>query len=691
VDLRKKVFDQLERDRNTSSDDESIIAIEPSHDSNDDNQVVQVPETKQETTERSTRSMRSTHSVVAKEETDNTVPTGEIVHVEEIPAMANGTGEPEDDDIESENEMKESSLSSTPPEKQDSHDSANLDLATNHSITDLTHVGDDAGDDGDLKDDRNTKEPVEHKVHPQSPKSRRNASSKRSTRLAALHRNDLGKRDVEVIDVLEIDEEDAWIPSERRDHTPSRSNHASFRTSFLDKRSGDRSPVKSSQASLFGANVPNTEAQQELRRQQRAPRDAAFNDPRAREAFAGLRRGRIETNEKVYDRTSAQLNKRADSIIDAEVALRRGKNRESRQRADKSMNPRRNVAEATIASNVDQTWPTDSSSRRSSHLVVVRSIDEAQRLRNEQRARELQDSGIHTPRSREMPRESIKYGHLAPANLESPEVRQHMKSRTTADQELMGARSGRNSGYDSSRGEHHGSTGRQSAVPDQELYSSVIINRSKSREGPSDYMEGRDTDRYANGSTGRSGLLRGRDMRDDSDTKYAPGSDQSGYAPQEHYGESKSRRREKTSLRGESEQIKELRKLEKKISEQYSSQENAWDERSAVSVKQLRHLEKKYVQTLKDDEKRTDKLKRIQSKKPTRKPNMEGDGSMIAESMMSRNRSGSPEKGVDMQDARFKYNHLKVLRQSRQMHKYMQRTSSRTSARRSTAPRPEAF
>ena len=85
----------------------------------------------------------------------------------------------------------------------------------------------------------------------------------------------------------------------------------------------------------------------------------------------------------------------------------------------------------------------------------------------------------------------------------------------------------------------------------------------------------------------------------------------------------------------------------------------------------LMFLESKLVQTRKDEnEKRTDKLQRIRGKKPS-KNRIEGEGHILPESMMPRNRSVSPEKGVDIQDGRFNYNHLKVLRQARQMHKYM--------------------
>lgn len=680
MDLRKKVFDQLARDRGTSSDEDSLLKSEPSHTSVDTNvdQVVQ-----QEARELSTSPVRSAQSVVARETSDSTVATGEIVHVEEVTIVAGRTQAPEDDEIESLNGVKRSASPSSPSKEQESPDSDGSLVATIPSITDLTHIDDD-NDNEEAQGDSNNNKRSEHQESPQTPKSIRKATPKRSARLAALHRNDLGKRDSDFIDVFELDDEDSWTPGERRDHTPSRSNRDSHQDNFVDRRSADRSPIKSTRASLFGANVPTDDIQEEQRRTQRAPRDASFNDPRAREAFAGLRRGRLGTGEELHDRKSEELAER-DDIIEAEVALMRSKSRESRQLRNMAMASRQRVTEATFASNMDDIRHSDSSSRRSSHLIAVRSIDEAQRLRNE-RAREMHDSAIHRPKSRERPRESAKYSHLTPATPENPmDVHQYLKSRMPEHE--LASRSYHQQ-YDS-RTERRPSTGRQSSGRDQESYNSVIINRSKSRDGNSEYVEERGTDRYTNDNNGRGGLLRGRDMRDDSDTMYNSNRNEpSNYINLEHYEENRSRRRERTGLRSESEQMMELRKLEQKINKQLSSHEIGWDERS------VRHLEKNHAQSFKDDEKRTDKLQRIRSKNSSRRAisgGMEGGDVMIPESMMSRNRSISPEKGVDLQDGRAKYNHLKVLRQSRQMHKYMHRTGGARTSRHGVAPRPEAY
>jgi hypothetical protein len=216
------------------------------------------------------------------------------------------------------------------------------------------------------------------------------------------------------------------------------------------------------------------------------------------------------------------------------------------------------------------------------------------------------------------------------------------------------------------------------------MYSNAIINHSKSREGHTEYMD----DRVVH--------VRGRDTRDDTEARYVVGRRESSVHNRMEQGGDYQVRNRKTRSE-ESEHIKELRKLEKKISKQLkhvkqekymNAEDGKWDERSAVSLKQLRHLEKKLVQTLRaEDEKRATKLQRIRSKKtstrggkpiPDEPLRYDSRSEMLSHNNNNNNnnRSVSPVKEVDMPDTRSKYNQLKFLRQSGQMRKYMQRTGS---------------
>lgn len=746
VHLRQKVIDKLTQEHGDFSSNEG----------NEKNmELVQIPSSntkvpnatnKEEPSDPSTRSTRSTRSVVVVEENVTHAVKGEIVHLEDKSEVV--VEAEENTDVRSVDVV----TGSQHPLSEDTTTTVSLDVgkysgleqsvvvAASHSITDLTHFDDGHPDEEDDPNGNEDDDSCEKSPLPISARVRTDPPPNIQPVQVAMHQDDIKKKEVEVINVLELDDTDSWSPVEASEPIVGVSRPLGLQDPIFDRASGNRSPSKSNRASLFEANVRNVEGGQshewktkdslaarlEQRRAEKAKQNEVFNDPNARETFAGLRRGRLEIKDMVRDRSSRSKSssrrrhelveslqpspssqqrfhhegtdstefasdaRTPSDIIASEVALRRARSRESRQLNDKSIELRRRVVEATTTESVNgENWPTDSSTVRSRHLVAVRSIDEAQRLKTE-RQRDVNEPNIYKSRSRDK-LDYIPYAYRLTGRPDTaPDVpdfhgsrMRHHEVSPRAEQSFhhrYEPRPNTQPTYDREQDylESRPSLDRR----EQEMYSSAIINRSKSRESHHDYSDDRNLHH------------RSQDTRDDTDSPYnVSRRDPSGHNRYDQFSESRSRHRERSSHPIESDHMKELRKLEKKISKQlkhvskdkYNSEDGGWDEHSEVSAKQLRHLESTLVQTLRtEDEKRAAKLQRIRSKKTstTKVRNMEGgmDGSNRYDSrseLLSHNRSLSPEKDMDIHDSRSKYNQLKFLRQSGQMRKYMQRSSSR--------------
>lgn len=191
---------------------------------------------------------------------------------------------------------------------------------------------------------------------------------------------------------------------------------------------------------------------------------------------------------------------------------------------------------------------------------------------------------------------------------------------------------------------------------------------------------------------------RGHDMRDDHDTGFIQPSSSSGQTSfhEDDQVRSNSRRRNRTAEQAS--HSDELRKLELRLTQQLKRGNQTWDEHSTVSSQHLRKLEKKLVQTLKkEDEKRAAKLQRLRTRNQNRKQ-MSSEVMTVdfaKDEQMAKNvvspetpPTVSRQRTADTREGRSKYDQLRVLRQQRPMHKYMQRSVSRP--RDSNGPR-EAY
>ena len=713
--------------------------------------------------ERSKRSSRSTHSVLATAENG-----GKILTVQAVVPEDTLTVSPENAAVEARSDVEESYHPSSPllPEN-DGHEAEEkmtpttdqpVIVAANHSITDLTHFDDGQSANNheqtdEIVEQTGTENDADEQIEVSvAENATLEPESKQGEGHAISQSPDPSKRSVEVIDVLELDDQDSWTPAETADTVAITSLSHPTQEPISNRLSGNRSPSRSNRGSLFEANSPSMRRDQqfewnsrdqlakriERKRAEQAKQNEVFiqnevyNDPDAREAFAGLRRGRLEVSDATnglpsnskfnssrrQDMTEtrqsslpvhrlhdddheygymSEAHKPSEVIAGAEGALRKTRSRDSRrdtrQLTDMSLEIKRRAVEATTASvtRSDDNWKADASSRRSRHLVAVRSIDEAQRIKNE-RSLDVLDSNLYPSKSRDKS-DFVPHAYRSPGSRESSrDIVEYSESRPRQHEVLTRMERSYHPRYDS----RHQAAAESSMVDrdqeylesrpsrdrrEQEMYSNAIINHSKSREinNHNEYMDDRGVH------------VRGRDTRDDNDSRYLVGRRESSVHKRlEHVDDHQVRSRDRKSRTEESEHMKELRKLEKKISKQLkhvkqekyiNADDGKWDERSAVSVKQLRHLEKKLVQTLRaEDEKRATKLQRIRSKKPPTRGKQLNDEPLRYDSrseMLSHNRDVSPVKDVDLPDPRSKSNQLKFLRQSGQMRKYMQRTSTR--------------
>ena len=237
-------------------------------------------------------------------------------------------------------------------------------------------------------------------------------------------------------------------------------------------------------------------------------------------------------------------------------------------------------------------------------------------------------------------------------------------------------------------------------------YNSLVVNRANitmPRERNYDFVDVSSmmhtTSRMQSTSSAVSrSRSRGHDMRDDQeDVGFKSSRNLTGQTPydeQEPAGTPIRRNRTSEELSPSD----ELRKLEKRLSkqlihvkrEQDTTPSSTWDEKSAISSKHLRTLEKKLVQTLrKEDEKRAAKLRRLRNLKQNRK-SMSSEVSTVdfaKDDQVVRNVVPSTPDVTDLpppprrertnseaREGRSKYDQLRVLRNQRPMHKYMNRS-----------------
>lgn len=747
-DLRRKVIDKVIKANEAESKSNETVAKEA-----DTPKVEVSPAQKAQESSR-----RSSHRSTAIPELEEDKEPAEIVNVEAL-QMA------EDDDIHSTSGPSPTTSKTTGKDNIEATKESQTTPEAENQITDLTHI--DVDNDG-------------LPAPPSLVQSRSSSPTKRS-RLAAMKKSTIGRKDVEVIEVLELDDDDSWTPAERRDPTPSRSRRGSTNAFVMETSKGpsamdnirrDLSPsISSMRSSLFAVKPEQSEIKSQVinlweqeekklnasraHQVEKVARDEVFNDPLATETFAGLRRGRLETKENQQERKSRSKSssrrlrsilptsaaeeasvvssmskggkrsksldmRRQPDIIDSDMALKKSRSRESRQHTDMSLELRRRL----MASQAQQEKNTatehwDSESRRSArsrNFVGVRTIDEAQRLRHSSN-REYHEMTIHPSRSREQQSgEGRSKAIEASDRATRTAARQYIESRTwalhnesTTNRDVVEVET-----HSHSRSHHQRLQPRVERRPslgrEHDVYSSIPVTSPKGSEGGnSSNYEFLDAEDYSPGRRSNRNSSRGRDMRDDTEPRYSSNKrDPAGHTPIVVYGESRSKRRERTGSNGDSGHLKELRKLEKKITKQLmqvkqeQDQTPGWDERSAVSSKNLRKLEKRLVQTLrKEDEKRAAKLQRIRSKKPSRHSsasNMENSTPTHPqptderEDEQDEEPSSQPTKTMETShEGRTKYGQLKVLRQSRPMHKYMQRSQSRSVHRQGGAPRPEAY
>eukprot|EP00934_Nitzschia_sp_Nitz4_P005711 Nitzschia sp. Nitz4//scaffold52_size167869//83407//86586//NITZ4_002278-RA/size167869-snap-gene-0.225-mRNA-1//-1//CDS//3329554041//5701//frame0 len=664
----------------------------------------------------------------AKQDYSEPKEAGSVPALEAVPSVQ----------IESENVPKKeihevSNFQEATDSKEKNDESPTKPEIPKSEITDLTHI--DVDNDG--------------LPSPPSLVYSRSHSPTKRARLAAMKKSSLGKRDVEVIEVLELDD-DSWTPGERRDPTPSKSRRGEKHSqhdrtkgnSAVDVFCRDISPsISASRSMLFsGSREPSSHPEHEViklwEEDEKAPKETltqtttkshndgeSFGSQLANEAFAGLRRGRLSSQE-IQNRTKPKTVK-SDEVLDDESIVsveKAGTKSDLRQQIDtvavgmgldKSNNRDVPQPEVNLSLRRRSVTPNaelkkaDSRSLRSKNLVDVRSVDEAQRMRKD-RIRHQRDIVLHPSKKYEPLVEPVP--HQVMRNERDYSLyRGNQSGSMDPARELTVERDTVVAGLSSNSRSHHQRRPqverRSSMGREQGAYDNVVVSRSKS--GNEQSYSGK----YEYPGEGHRGLESSNslkldnedhDARDDFESPYnATKRDPAGHAPTNLYSDSRSKRRERSGHE-ESEHVRELRKLEKKISKQLKQvkqeqghQSPGWDERSAVSSKNLRKLEKRLVQSLKkEDEKRVEKLKRIRNKKSSRRTSSTAEGNTHDDSQPTMDgavehdydhRSPSPHmsQGMDSGDKQSKYEQLKMLRHSRPMHKYMQR-STRVGTRHAT-------
>lgn len=357
---------------------------------------------------------------------------------------------------------------------------------------------------------------------------------------------------------------------------------------------------------------------------------------------------------------------------------------------------------------------SERSNRTSVNLVAVRSIDEAQRVRRPRKA--FNDKTVHPSKQRKEAT-LMQYGVNSAQSHDDPIHVEHYSTEPKAAEDHTGDKRPtfiaremedlhsplRLHHLGTISGESNQERASSRARETSNNYSSLVVNRtSRPRERHYDFVDVSSmvgtTERMQTAGQSRS-RSRGHDMRDDQDTDFNGAQESSGQHPR-----TRSRRRD--LMPSETSPSDELRSLEKRIAKQlgHGKQEQegnqAWDEHSVMSSKHLRNLEKKLVQTLKkEDEKRAAKLRRLRTRKQNRKPPASEVSTVdfakeeIAQNVVEQEvppRVVSRERITsDAREGRSKYDQLRVLRQSRPMHKYMHRSTSR--GRPSSTLREEAY
>ena len=569
------------------------------------------------------------------------------------------------DAIPEQNGLVESTLPDVSPRK----DEANS-LSPSLSITDLTHMT-----DGIVENEPKVKQIGEREWDSGEQERKQNTENGKPPRRLISTKYPTGSRaqgpqkDVEVITLFELEDDDSWTPGE----VPGQEHVFSHRGPNLPGGSARPDPTDSTKpfSNFFEAVRSPQEPRRELRtnaeglsnlprHQGRVSGAEAFNDPRAREAFLGLRRGRLETRERSLDvhefeskhpslpvfRNSSHRRQsfedappgnandvsvfpKPDPITPNEVR------RAPLQAPDRGLELRRR---AMGASN-ENSSTSDESIRRKNQSTSVRSVDEAQRLRTA-RSRDLYESDLIMSRHRaDRSEQKPFHGYRLPPNQESPiDVHDYMSAQSRGQEELATRKSFHQKyertyieghpSRDSDRTGRAGSTGR-----DQGFYNSVIINRSKSRDGGSWV----------------------HDVRDDTDTPYTAGRrDPSGHSRYEY---PPTNRAAKSGIRNQDESIhrsQEFMTLERQILDQFIDEEKSkqqggesWNAAKQLSVTDLRQLEKRL------DEKRTAKLQRLRTRK-----------------ISSRNSTSESIDDVPYEqyaEASSKYNPLKALRESTEL------------------------
>jgi len=549
-------------------------------------------------------------------------------------------------------------------------------LLPSHSITDLTHIndgfteGEESGDSLD-EEDRAYAERTVTKVSSRSDVPRQPPPSTPTAQSTFTQKGNNTKKDAEVISVFELDDDDSWTPGDRPGQVPEISDDNrtatvrvtrpnpidpvnAYRTSLEDSRNQptanqalrarvDRAHAAPSleQQQQKQQQQQQQQKQQQQRRQARTSGEDAFSDPQAREAFLGLRRGRLETRERAlgpndyepkfpstvfrnvslhgqsFEDTPAppKTPNTSDLVESKPVIPYEQTGRALREAANTGLEFRRRAMGATN----EQGWSSpEPQNLRTRHLVSVRSIDEAQRLRNE-RAKALHESDLLlSPTREDKSVQKDMNSYRSSVTRQSPiDVHEYISAtQSTREVEEEAVRKSFHQRYDRTYIEARPlvdtadrSRGDAPQAREKGIYNSVIINRSKNREGG----------------------IRPNDVRDDVDTPYNSGRrDPSGYIGYEHpssmmmRNDSRSMNRNQDELSHRSQDFETLdrRMSGLKVDDRDKRHWNVdpWSSESSLQISgtDVRRLERRL------EEKRTSKLNRIRTRKtPPRHPTLE--------------------------------------------------------------------
>jgi hypothetical protein len=511
-------------------------------------------------------------------------------------------------------------------------------------------------------------------------------------------------RPIEIIDVLSMDDQDSWTPAlepepsdakkqfeyhgmqdrkpksrdpspsisrrsmsrQARDPSPSRSKRSTMGSvvnvdelwneeeAKLKKKKTSKEKQKNWPRSLTAAETAEDVWYQEEQKLQDTNTDSIFDDPKAREAFLGHRRGRLQdTGLDDQHRSPSQSRRRllvkalqggddgheheADnstrSTRSRSLGVRRAPAPEITKARSKSRE--RRFATPTPAQQKDQIDDRMSSHSRvnkNKDLVTVRTIEDGQRLR----------SGRNND------------------NNEPIDVHEYMERSASKNPRSL------------SRGRNGLREMRRRRSKSREIVDLAHLDDSESRRAVS----------------------RPRDARDDNESR-----------PQSRSSRIVSKSGKSAGEWPDYDTVvsatKELRKLEKKIEKQLrqvkrDSKSNEELDAQTVSSKEIRKLEKQLAQKLKrDSEKRATKLKRIKRKVP-KSPSQGQTTEDTSRSHRSLSRSkfpaGSPEADIDAGPTksfsqkvddfreRSKFDQLRSLRSSRSS-RYLSSPSSRHGSR----------